>query len=35
MSKKKRKPQQQRLPDKDVSKQESQESATKFSNPTS
>lgn len=35
MGKKKRKPQQQRLPDKDVSKQESQESATKFSNPTS
>ena len=35
MGKKKRKQQQQRLPDKDVSKQESQESATKFSNPTS
>ena len=35
MGKKKRKPKQQRLPDKDVSKQESQESATNFSNPTS
>lgn len=35
MGKKKRNPRHKRLPDKDVSKKESQESAAKFSNPTS
>ena len=35
MEKKKRNPEHKRLPDKDVSKKESQESAAKFSNPTS